>query len=90
MVFGGLEGVLGYPFGHVGGAVALLGHLLGSKMEPDRVHKGYIKVSWLKWGRQGVPEALQGSILRGFLMIFGAILECFWSLLAKGFVCVGR
>ena len=92
--FGGLwgpfESLLGSPFGHVGGSVEPLGHHLGPKWSQKRQHEGLKSDLGSSKGRQGVPEALQGSILDGFLMILGAILVCFWSLLVKGFVRVGR
>ena len=68
----------------------LLGHHLCAKWSQKRQHEGLKSDLGLSKGRQGVPEALQGSILKGFLLIFGLILVCFWSLLVKGFVCVGR
>ena len=79
---------MGSPFGHVGGSVEPLGHHLGPKWSQKRQHEGLKSDLGSSRGGQGVPEALQGSILRGFLMILGAILGCFWSLLAKGFVRV--
>ena len=84
--FGGLwgpfESPLGSPFGHVGGSVEPLGHHLGPKWSQKRQHEGLKSDLGSSRGGQGVPEALQGSILEGILMIFEPML-CFWSPLAK-------
>ena len=92
--FGGLwgpfESPLGSPFGHVGGSVEPLGHHLGPKWSQKRQHEGLKSDLGSSRGGQGVPEALQGSILEGILIIFGPILVCFWSLLEKCFMGVGR
>ena len=81
---------MGSPFGHVGGSVELLGHLLGPKWSQKRQHEGLKSDLGSSRGGQGVPEALQGSILEGILIIFGPILVCLWSLLEKCFMRVGR
>ena len=51
-----LESPLGSPFGHVGGSVELLGHLLGSKWSQKRQDEGLLGSSR---GGQGVSEALR-------------------------------
>ena len=87
--FGGLwgpfESPLGSPFGHVGGSVEPLGHHLGPKWSQKRQHEGLKSDLGSSRGGQGVPEALQGSILEGILNFFGPILVCFWSLFSEGF-----
>ena len=92
--FGGLwgpfESPLGSPFGHVGGSVEPLGHHLGPKWSQKRQHEGLKSDLGSSRGGQGVPEALQGSILEGILIIFGPTLVCLWSLLEKCFMRVGR
>ena len=55
-----LEGPLGSPFGHVGRAMELLGHLLGPKWSQKRQDEGLLGSSR---GGQGVSEALNGSFL---------------------------
>ena len=62
-VLGALEGPLGSPFGHVGGAVELLGHLLGPKWSQKRQDEGLKSDLGSSRGGQGVSEALNGSIL---------------------------
>ena len=47
---------MGGPFGHVGGAVELLGHLLGPKWSQKRQDEGLLGSSR---GGQGVSEALR-------------------------------
>ena len=89
-VWGPFESPLGRPFGHVGGSVEPLGHHLGPKWSQKRQHEGLKSDLGSSRGGQGVPEALQGSILEGILIIFGPSLVCFGSLLAKGFMRVGR
>ena len=55
-VLGPFESPLGGPFGHVGGAVELLGHLLGPKWSQKRQDEGLLGSSR---GGQGVSEALR-------------------------------
>ena len=55
---------MGTSFGHVGGAVALLGHRLGSKWSQKRQDDGLKSDLGSSRGGQGVSEALNGSILR--------------------------
>ena len=77
--FGGpLRAFLGSPFGHVGVSVEPLGHHLGPKWSQKRQHEGLKSDLGSSRGGQGVPEALQGSILEGILIIFGPSLVCFW------------
>ena len=61
MFLGSLEGPLGSPFGHVGGAVELLGHLLGPKWSQKRQDEGPKSDLGSSRGGQGVSEALNGS-----------------------------
>ena len=60
---------------------SILGSLLGSKMEPDRVHKGYIKGSCLKQDRHGGPRGSPGvdvdRIFDYFWTYFGVFLVTF-------------
>ena len=65
-----------------------LGHHLGPKWSQKHQHEGLKSDLGSRRGGQRAPETLQGSILEGFLMIFGAILRSVWSLLVKGFVGV--
>ena len=55
-VWGPFESPLGTSFGHVGGAVALLGHRLGPKWSQKRQDEGLLGSSR---GGQGVSEALR-------------------------------
>ena len=55
-VWGLFESPLGTSFGHVGGAVALLGHRLGPKWSQKRQDEGLLGSSR---GGQGVSEALR-------------------------------
>ena len=61
-LWGRFESPLGSPFGHVGGAVPLLGHLLGSKWSQKRQHEGLKSDLGSSRGGQGVSKALNGSI----------------------------
>ena len=63
---------------------------LGSKMEPKIDKKLVIFQVGVPEGPRGSPGVDLGRSLGGFLVIFGPILGCFWSLLAKGFVRIGR
>ena len=62
-VWGPFESPLGTSFGHVGGAVALLGHRLGPKWSQKRQDEGLKSDLGSSRGGQGVSEALNGSIL---------------------------
>ena len=62
-VLGPFESPLGGPFGHVGGAVELLGHLLGPKWSQKRQDEGPKSDLGSSRGGQGVSEALNGSFL---------------------------
>ena len=57
---------MGTSFAHVGGSVELLGHHLGPQRSQKRQHEGLKSDLGSRNGRQGVPEGLQGSILKGF------------------------
>ena len=65
---------MGSPFGHVGGSVEPLGHHLGPKWSQKRQHEGLKSDLGSSRGGQGVPEALQGSLLEGILIF----LDLFW------------
>ena len=84
--FGGLwgpfESPLGSPFGHVGGAVKLLGHLLGPTWSQNRQDEGPKSDLGSSTGGQGVSEALNGS----FLGRFSALVVCysvFWHVFSE-------
>ena len=64
--WGSLRALWGVLLGHVGGSAELLGHLLGPKWSQKRQDEGLKSDLGSSKGRQGVPEALQGSILDGF------------------------
>ena len=76
------------PFGHVGGAVELLGHLLGPKWSQKRQDEGLKSDLGSSRGGQGVSEALNGSILGRcsslVLCYLVIILVCLFC--KKGFV----
>ena len=57
------ESPLERPFGHVGGAVEPLGHLLGPEWSQKRQDEGPKSDLGSSRGGQGVSEALNGSIL---------------------------
>ena len=59
---GPFESPLGTSFGHVGAAVALLGHRLGPKWSQKRQDEGLKSDLGSSRGGQGVSEALNGSI----------------------------
>ena len=64
--------------------------LWGPFWVPNGARKVQIRGPKSDLGSSRVPGSLQGSIWHLFLMIVGTILVCFWSLLAKRFVRVGR
>ena len=57
---------MGTSFGHVGGAVELLGHLLDPKWSQKREDEGLQSDLGSSRGGQGVSEALNGWFLRRF------------------------
>ena len=63
-VLGALWEPLGTSFGHVRGAVALLGHRLGPKWSQQRQDVGLKSDLGSSRGGQGVSEALNASILK--------------------------
>ena len=71
--WGPFESPLGTSFGHVGGSVELLGHLLGSKWSQQREDEGLQSDLGSSRGGQGVSEALNGS----FLGRFSALVVCY-------------
>ena len=60
---------MGGPFGHVGEAVKLLGHLLGPKWSQKRQNESLKSDLGSSRGGQGVSEALNGSILGRFSLL---------------------
>ena len=72
-IWGPFECSLGGPFEHVGGAVELLGHLLGPKWSQKRQDEGLKSDLGSSRGGQGVSEALNGS----FLKRFSALVVCY-------------
>ena len=63
-VLGPFESPLGTSFEHVGGSVALLGHRLVPKWSQKRQDEGLKSDLGSSRGGQGVPKALDGSMLR--------------------------
>ena len=85
-VWESFEGFLRSLFGHVGGAVELLGHRLGPKWRQKQQDEGLKSDLGSSRGGQGVSEALNGSILgrRSSLVVCYLV---FWYVFSKqGFV----
>ena len=58
---------MGTSFGHVGAAVALLGHRLGPKWSQKHQDEGLKRDLGSSRGGQGVSEAINGSIFARYL-----------------------
>ena len=80
---------MGTSFGHVGGAVALLGHRLGPKWSQGRHDEGLKSDLGSSRGGQGVSEALNASILKRFssLVLFFWVLFCMLFLQERFCAC---
>ena len=73
-------------FGHVGWAAALLGHLLGPKWSQKHQDEGLKSDLGSSRGGQGVPEALNGSILGRCSSLVARYLVVWYVFCKKGFV----
>ena len=85
-VWGPFESPLGTSFGHVGGAVALLGHRLGPKWSQKRQVEGLKSHLGSSRGGQGVSEAFNGSILGSCSSLVVCYLLFWYVFCKKGLV----
>ena len=70
---GPFESPLGGPFGHAGGAVALLGHLLGPKWRQKRQDEGLKSDLGSSRGGQGSQRLSMGRLWEDFQHLLCAI-----------------